>query len=951
MSDEDSKAEIFKSIMLSSVRQRTAEIKSVAISLKALFVLTTDQQVLRWLDDEQERLKEPKRENMVELIIQSKNLQINNIFCDRTGWHCLIAMNDGDTYYSHLNSQKALFLHKLHSYHIESVAWSRSTELYNTKEILLGTNNGVIIEIVLEYDSSSETVIQPTISRVIELPDSSPISGLLYEFFPGLPAKYSVLAASTNRLYQFVGEANDARRPDFQRLFEPYRNNPQQLQNSFSEVSGSMKKSQLQYYDPRGRATCFAWMCGVGLLYGKYPETSRDNLYVQQLTTISFEAKNNERLIGIAMTNHHVYFLTNDSLQIVSKFTQRPVHTIVFETRAGYYMQGITFDPETHSLFAWSNRFIYQILVDNEDRDVWKYYIEQKKYEEAVQFCEQSGSPYIRKVKGVYADELYRQARMLNAAIAYVDSDRSFEEIALKFINYPEALQIYLENMLVVQKPDQKAQKTLLCTWLVEILIHKINSLYMSEDENAYNLAKAELRKFLENRKEDLDAVTTYTLLQSHGRIDDWVYFAELKNNYEIVVLHHINQQQFKKALNILDKIDPSNQESLLYKYAPVFIKNEPTLTVNILIKVGRTQMRTFDPKKLLPALMNVPPNFRKAAIQFEKFCIEQLNCRDKSIHNLLVFHLADDDENALMDYFKSQELLHAADEAYNFDPEYALSVCKQSQKKNAEIYIYSLMRMYSEAVNLALKCGRLDLAKENASKPMKQDDELARKLWIQIAKHLLENSNIGDALIVMRESKLIKMEDIMPYFDEKVSIAEFKEDICKALDASKEKIDQLNEELSKSREVANEVKGKLAEVKQRCIEMDGHQPCEVCYKPAMKRNFYLYPCTHCYHRDCLIEYLLPILKKKDYIRGHKIQSLLDEIQELEGRLSMSHRASKVRRPQETVENYDEKIKEVNKKIDQLLSPNCYFCGPLFIESIRDNLIDDDSELDSWAIN
>jgi hypothetical protein len=42
LGDEDSKGEIFKSIMLSTARIRNTEIKSVAISMKALYVLTTD---------------------------------------------------------------------------------------------------------------------------------------------------------------------------------------------------------------------------------------------------------------------------------------------------------------------------------------------------------------------------------------------------------------------------------------------------------------------------------------------------------------------------------------------------------------------------------------------------------------------------------------------------------------------------------------------------------------------------------------------------------------------------------------------------------------------------------------------------------------------------------------------------------------------------------------------
>jgi len=54
---------------------------------------------------------------------------------------------------------------------------------------------------------------------------------------------------------------------------------------------------------------------------------------------------------------------------------------------------------------------------------------------------------------------------------------------------------------------------------------------------------------------------------------------------------------------------------------------------------------------------------------------------------------------------------------------------------------------MYSEAVRLALENNKLELAKENARKPEKSEEELAHKLWLSIAEHLLKNSDVEAAL------------------------------------------------------------------------------------------------------------------------------------------------------------------------------------------------------------
>lgn len=77
-------------------------------------------------------------------------------------------------------------------------------------------------------------------------------------------------------------------------------------------------------------------------------------------------------------------------------------------------------------------------------------------------------------------------------------------------------------------------------------------------------------------------------------------------------------------------------------------------------------------------------------------------------------------------------------------------------------------------------------------------------------------------------------------------------------------------------------MKQELSNVKQRCIEMDGMQPCEICGKAAMKYHFYLYPCSHCYHKDCLIESLLNLFQVKDRLRYGKMVQLIDQIKKLE---------------------------------------------------------------------
>jgi hypothetical protein len=94
---------------------------------------------------------------------------------------------------------------------------------------------------------------------------------------------------------------------------------------------------------------------------------------------------------------------------------------------------------------------------------VWKYYIEQKRFEEAVRFCESNNLPSLAKVKGVYADHLYDKKKYEVAAANYVYSE-PFEEVCLKFINQNPSLGIYLEQKLEMIPLSMKAQRTLVST-------------------------------------------------------------------------------------------------------------------------------------------------------------------------------------------------------------------------------------------------------------------------------------------------------------------------------------------------------------------------------------------------------------------------------------------------------------------------------------------------------
>ena len=109
-----------------------------------------------------------------------------------------------------------------------------------------------------------------------------------------------------------------------------------------------------------------------------------------------------------------------------------------------------------------------------------------------------------------------------------------------------------------------------------------------------------------------------------------------------MVILHHMNQHEFDIALMKLEHVDSFSKESLLYRYSPIFMQNEPEMTVKLLMETAIERRGILDLKRLIPGLLNVPIKLRNHAINFEMFCVQQLAIKDKNLHNLLIFHLAE---------------------------------------------------------------------------------------------------------------------------------------------------------------------------------------------------------------------------------------------------------------------------------------------------------------------
>lgn len=109
-------------------------------------------------------------------------------------------------------------------------------------------------------------------------------------------------------------------------------------------------------------------------------------------------------------------------------------------------------------------------------------------------------------------------------------------------------------------------------------------------------------------------------------------------------------------------------------------------------------------------------------------------------------------------------------------------------------------------------------------------------------------------AMNFLESTSLLKIEDILPFFPDFVTIDDFKEDICSALEGYSSQIASLRASMDEATASAEAIKRDIAELQNRFVVVDAAASCDSCKNALLARQFYVFPCQHAFHADCLIK-------------------------------------------------------------------------------------------------
>ncbi|KAF2093954.1 hypothetical protein NA57DRAFT_47713 [Rhizodiscina lignyota] len=843
---------------------------------------------------------------------------IRRMFMDPTASHLLITTTLAETYYLHTQSRTPKPLARLKGVAIESVAWNPAQPTSSTREILIGAGDGNVYEVFIEPVSEGWRREEKYIKHVWRADGPvvgawvDPVEGAATVARAGQGDVRRVIVATRDKVYCWVGRVDrggqDGSGGSFGRFFERESAAVYEGRTSggapamlaVSPQSDERPPFALENSNGGAKERAWAWLEGRGVLHGRL---LADNEFSSLGSRMFAEAKLMERskiphslapsgrpkssqepAQSMILTQWHIVQLVEGRIVATNRLDDSVVHDqLVLEP--GQSALGLVADPTKNTYWLFTTQEIFEIVVTEEDRDVWKIMLKAQRFDDASQFARTSAQK--DAVATASGDFLVQKHKYMEAAAVYGRSTKPFEQVALTFIDNGEqdALRKYLETKLANLKKSSAMQRTMVASWLVEIYMSKLNSLddtittkaelaegmNPSESRDQLGVVRRGFQDFATKYKDALDKKTTYEVISSHGREEELLFYATVVNDYNYVLSYWVQRERWQESLNVLKKqTDPE----VFYKYSTVLMVHVPVELVDILMRQSN-----LDSEKLIPALLNynklVKVSLREnQAIRYLSYCITQQQSTDPAIHNTLISIYASHpsrDESQLLAYLQAQSYAHEQ----NYDADFALRLCIQHQRVQSCVHIYSSMGQFAQAVDMALKHDEVELAASVADRP-ENDQALRKKLWLKVAKKVIgKTEGIRAAIEFLKRCELLRIEDLIPFFPDFVVIDDFKEEICTALEEYSRHIDALKREMDDSARTAAHIKADIRALDSRYAIVEPGEKCFICRLPLLVRQFFVFPCQHAFHGDCLGK---QVMEQSGIARSRKIKELQVEV-------------------------------------------------------------------------
>jgi len=894
---------------------------------------------------------------------------IRKLFLDPSASHLIISTTLGENYYLHTQSKQPKSLARLKGVQVESVAWNPSQPTASTREILIGAADGNIYETFVEPSTEFYRREEKYVRNVYN-PQDGAVVGIYADILSSRPDTRRVMVATQNKLLHFSGrtsrQGSEGSGSVYAKLFESEMPAIYELErtgatspSSFA-VSPDQPDSSPSTIETQSSERAYAWLSAQGIFHGKLITSAadpavlgrqlfRDSKLLPQtrlppIQTAGGRNKTHQPPISsVLLTQFHILALVEGRITGINRLDESIVYKQqVLDT--GQTSLGLFADHQKNTYWLFTSSEIFEIVVTDEARDVWRILLQHGQYEAAQRYAKTAEQK--DAVASMTGDHLVAQGKFTEAAVVLGKSTKPFEDVALSFIDHGEqdALRKYLLVKLATLPKKAIMQRVMLVSWLTELFMAKLNQLddtistkaeltvegtnstnVQAETQKQLPLIRKEFQDLCSRYRSDLDKKTTYEIISSHGREEELLHFANVVDDYNYVISYWVQRERWAEAMNVLKKqTDPA----IFYRYSTVLMAHEPVDVVEVLMR-----QTSLDAKKLIPAFLNYNkvvgesvPLSRNQAIRYLLFQINHGHTTEPAVHNTLISLYASHptkDESALLSYLETQAQAH---EQY-YDADFALRLCISNQRVQSCVHIYCTMKQYASAVDLALKHDEVELAADVADRPG-NDDALRKKLWLKVAKKVVgQSKGIKAAIDFLKRCELLRIEDLIPFFPDFVVIDDFKEEICAALEDYSRQIEQLKQEMDDSAATAQHIKDDIQRLDERYAIVEPGERCWRCRLPLLMRQFFVFPCQHAFHADCLGETVLAMAGAG---KGKRIRELQREIGR--GVALGARREGMV------------------KELDGMVAGACVLCSEMAVKMVDEPFIKAGDSREEWAV-
>lgn len=877
--------------------------------------------------------------------------RINKLFMDPTGTFTLICLAfaaDGQPMENLLYVKRLQSLARLKNHIITAVAWNNPKN-NSTGAILLGTSKGLVLQ--TEFNHADETKFFPLntgptqyVKEVFDVgTDIGAITGIQCHPIPSNSVNeksFIIFVSTNNRLYRMVGSvAAGVEPPPLHLIFG-------QNSSNYHEVPGRLNYANLDIYYMQSVPVRFGWLTEPGVVTGEInihkttfddddinivPHSrSRDTEVPMSSSTSppinSMVANFFEKPIAVAVTNFHVVVLFRNSIRAICVLNDATVYEEYFSNRYGN-VQGMAKDQIKNIIWIYFEKGVFRYKVVNENKNIWKIYLDQKRFDLAKKYSLNNQANFDRVICEE-AQHYFKLKEYERSAEIFARSMKPFEDVSLMFmeIKCTKALKKYLMIKLELFEPAQRTQMTMTLAWLIEIIISSISVVQTlpQTDTNANELDELylELEQLLEN-KQIVDCLKEHTklfygIIRSYSDLETFVRVAKLIGDYEHVISYYIDLRKFDKALEMMRIV---KRDEFYYQYGHILMKMMPRELVD-----GLMEQPNIDPSKLIPVLIQENPYFNKCSetIRYLEFCIKTLKTESRVIHNYLFeLYARHKDEKTLIEYLEEELVVNSdGTQTCYLDLQLCLRLSTELKLLKTSVTLYSSMDLFDEALNLALTFD-VNMAKTIANKP--ESDDHQKRLWLTIAQKILtDNLNIQMATSLLRECRLLKIEDILPFFPDYTTIDFLKDAVRLSLQEYRDQIMLLKDGTFDC--IAEEIRAEIKAFRNRYSIIKYGQRCEICSRNLLSRSFYLFPCGHLFHSDCIMKEIIAIDPNYKGIEEKLNQLTMDQPKTGYPRSQNIFLNSISSQTKSTAPDNRERLMN---ELNEIISSECVYCGSI----------------------